>query len=141
MEQHVVRSRGHSRRQRNDEKEWKFVPEAKRQVVERKPIALVGRYVLKKFLRNGVFLGKVVYYEYGLYKVIYEDGDYKDLESEESRLILINDVVDFDVDLVKRMTKLEKLVLHNRDKVVSMYWLGCMCLKCSMCLESCLLQM
>lgn len=117
MEQPVARSRGRPRKRRKeDEKDGKSVPDAKRQALERKPVALVGRYVLKKFPRNGVFLGKVVYYECGLYRVIYEDGDFEDLESAEIRPILISDAVDFDVGLIKRRTKLEKLVLQNRAK-------------------------
>lgn len=117
MEQPVPRSRGRPRKRRKeDEQDGKSVPDAKRQAVERKPIALVGRYVLKKFPRNGVFLGKVVYYECGLYRVIYEDGDFEDLESGEIRPILVSDAVDFDVGMSKRRTKLEKLVLQNRAK-------------------------
>ncbi|KAL5056199.1 hypothetical protein RYX36_036881 [Vicia faba] len=117
MEQSVPRSRGRPRKRRKeDEKEGKSVPAAKRQAVETKPIVLVGKYVLKKFPRNGVFLGKVVYYECGFYRVIYEDGDFEDLESGEIRPILMSDAVNFDASLTKRRTKLEKFVSQNRAK-------------------------
>lgn len=40
MEQHVARSRGHSRKRRKEyEKEGKVVPDIKSQALERKPIA------------------------------------------------------------------------------------------------------
>lgn len=117
MEQPVVKSRGRPRKRRKeDEKEGKSVPEAKRQAVAAEPIALVGRYVLKEFPRNGVFLGKVVYYDCGLYRVNYEDGDSEDLESGEIRPILIKDG-DFDIDLAKRKVKLEKLVSQESAKI------------------------
>nr|KYP68630.1 Nucleosome-remodeling factor subunit BPTF [Cajanus cajan] len=79
-------------------------------------VAFVGRYVLKEFPRNGVFLGKVMYYECGLYRVSYEDGDCEDLDSGEVRAILLNDG-DFDDDLARRKGVLEKLVLKKNGKV------------------------
>ncbi|KAJ1378782.1 DDT domain [Sesbania bispinosa] len=112
MEPPVARSRGRPRKRRKeDENEGKSVPEAKRT----RSIALVGRYVLKEFPRNGVFLGKVVYYECGLYRVNYEDGDSEDLDSGEVRAILLSDG-DFNGDLAKRKGKLEELVLRNSLK-------------------------
>jgi hypothetical protein len=110
------RSRGHpKKRRKEDEKEWKIVADAKRQPLEAKPITLVGRYVLKEFPGNGIFLGKVVYYDTGLCKVNYEDGDFEDLESGEIRPILIRDD-DFDAGLAKRRTKLEKVMAKNSAK-------------------------
>ncbi|RVX20088.1 DDT domain-containing protein PTM [Vitis vinifera] len=45
---------------------------------------LVGQYVLKEFEGNGIFLGKIMYYDGGLYRVDYEDGDCEDLESKKN---------------------------------------------------------
>ncbi|CAJ2654590.1 unnamed protein product [Trifolium pratense] len=117
MEKTNGRSRGRpKKRRKEDEKDVKSVADAKRPPLEAKPIALVGRYVLKEFPENGIFLGKVVYYDSGLYRVNYEDGDFEDLESVEIRPILIGDDA-FDAGLVKRRTKLEKLVARNSAKV------------------------
>ncbi|CAL0304038.1 unnamed protein product [Lupinus luteus] len=115
MEPPVARSRGRPRKRRRNDEE-KPVAELKRQVVETRLIALVGRFVLKKFPRNGVFLGKVVYYECGLYRVHYEDGDCEDLDSSEVRAILLNDS-DFDAGLTRRKVKLEELVSQISVKV------------------------
>ena len=115
MEPPVVRSRGRPRKRRRKEDEIEGL-EAKRQALATRSIALVGRFVLKEFPRNGVFLGKVVYYECGLYRVSYEDGDFEDLDSGEVRGILLNDS-DFDDDLTQRKGKLEELVLQNSVKV------------------------
>jgi hypothetical protein len=110
------RSRGRpKKRRKEDEREGKPVADGKRQPVEAKQIALVGRYVLKQFPENGTFLGKVIYYDTGLYRVNYEDGDFEDLESGEIRPILIRDD-DFDAGLAKRRTKLEKVVAKNSGK-------------------------
>ncbi|MED6155470.1 hypothetical protein PIB30_005674 [Stylosanthes scabra] len=115
MEPPVVRSRGRPRKRRRKEEEMEAL-EAKRQALATRSIALVGRFVLKEFPKIGVFLGKVVYYECGLYRVSYEDGDFEDLDSGEVRAILLNDS-DFDDDLTKRKGKLEELVLKNNVKV------------------------
>ncbi|RYR23376.1 hypothetical protein Ahy_B03g068612 isoform B [Arachis hypogaea] len=115
MEPPVVRSRGRPRKRRRKEEEMEAL-EAKRQALATRSIALVGRFVLKEFPKIGVFLGKVVYYECGLYRVSYEDGDFEDLDSGEVRAVLLNDS-DFDDDLTKRKGKLEQLVLKNSVKV------------------------
>lgn len=83
-------------------------------VVEAKPIALVGRYVLKEF-ESGIFLGKIVYYESGLYRVDYEDGDCEDLDSSELRQFLLNEN-DFDADLTRRRKKLDDWLVKRRLK-------------------------
>ncbi|CAL0329043.1 unnamed protein product [Lupinus luteus] len=115
METPVARSRGRPRKRRRKDEE-KPVTESKRQVVERKPIALIGQFVKKKFRRKRIFLGKVVYYECGLYRVYYEDGHYEDLDSGEVRAILVNDS-DFDAGLTRRKVKLEELVSQISVKV------------------------
>lgn len=111
METPVKRPRGRPRKRRRREEE------IENEAVKRVPIALVGRYVLKDFPGNGVFLGKVVYYECGLYRVSYEDGDCEDLDSGEVRGLLVNDA-DFDRDLARRRGQLEKLVTKNGGKKV-----------------------
>jgi hypothetical protein len=52
-----------------------------------------------------------VYYDSGLYRVNYEDGDFEDQKSGEIRSILVSDD-DFDGGLMKRRNKLQKIVLH-----------------------------
>lgn len=54
--------------------------------------ALVGRYVLKKF-NSKIYLGRVAFYDSGLYRIDYEDGDCEDLESSEIRKILVDEAV------------------------------------------------
>ncbi|TKY48606.1 Nucleosome-remodeling factor subunit BPTF [Spatholobus suberectus] len=111
MEPPVARSRGRPRKRRREEDatvavDSKSLPEAKKTP----PIALVGRYVLKEFRRNTVLLGKVVRYERGLYRVVYESGGFEDLDSSEIRRILLLDSY-FDVDLIRRRSELEESVL------------------------------
>ncbi|XP_009337394.2 DDT domain-containing protein PTM [Pyrus x bretschneideri] len=111
MDNPVVKKRGRPRKRKaEDEKDRKSGPEAKKRVVETRSIVLVGRYVLKDFGRSGVFLGRVVYYNAGLYRVNYEDGDCEDLESGEIRGILVRDD-DLDTGLSVRRKKLDDLVL------------------------------
>ncbi|KAI4334293.1 hypothetical protein L6164_019003 [Bauhinia variegata] len=121
MEPQVVRSRGRPRKRMRKEDQSgtddkKSGPEMKKQVVVTRPIALVGRYVLKELEGSGIFLGKVVYYDYGSYRVNYEDGDCEDKDSSEIRTILLNDG-DFDDDLTQRRSKLDDLVLKNSVKI------------------------
>lgn len=80
----------------------------KRRAVEIKGDAVVGRYVLKEFEGSGVFLGKIVSYDSGLYRVDYEDGDCEDLDSAELRQYLIGDERQkFVGDLLERKKKLD----------------------------------
>ncbi|KAF3455123.1 hypothetical protein FNV43_RR05571 [Rhamnella rubrinervis] len=116
MDPPVVRSRGRPRKRRTNENEngadaGKAGPEAKKRAVEITPISLLGRFVLKEFKGSGIFLGKVVYYVEGLYRVIYEDGDFEDLESRELRGMLLGENY-FDDDLSFRRKRLEDLVLR-----------------------------
>ncbi|XP_020231011.1 DDT domain-containing protein PTM [Cajanus cajan] len=111
MEPPVARSRGRPRKRRREEDETvaadpKSLLEAKKTL----PIALVGRYVLKEFRRNTVLLGKVVRYERGLYRVVYESGGCEDLGSTEIRRILLLDSY-FDDDLTRRKVELDESVL------------------------------
>lgn len=56
---------------------------------------LEGRYLWKEFPGIGFFLGKVVRFDQGLYRVCYEDGDAEDLEFREIRRILVAKAADF----------------------------------------------
>ncbi|XP_028808128.1 DDT domain-containing protein PTM [Neltuma alba] len=120
MEAPVIRSRGRPRKRRKEDENGtdggRLVPDLKRQAVgTRRPIELVGRYIIKEFKGSGVYLGKVVYYECGLYRVNYEDGDYEDLDSSEIRGMLLNDC-DLDDELTKRRNELDQLVLKYSAK-------------------------
>ncbi|KAK4358626.1 hypothetical protein RND71_020855 [Anisodus tanguticus] len=63
----------------------------KRAVGLMKPKELVGRYVRKEFEGNGLFLGKVMFYDSGLYRVDYDDGDCEDLDTGELKEVLVED--------------------------------------------------
>ncbi|KAL6195903.1 hypothetical protein ACLB2K_031520 [Fragaria x ananassa] len=103
----AAKKRGRPRKRRADNR--KAGPEAKKQAVETRSVALLGRYVLKEFEKSGIYLGKVVFYDTGLYKVHYEDGDSEDLESGEIRGILVGES-DLDGDLSARRKRLDKIV-------------------------------
>ncbi|XP_010278256.1 PREDICTED: DDT domain-containing protein PTM-like [Nelumbo nucifera] len=77
--------------------------------VETTAKALVGRYVMKEFAANGVFLGKLVSCGSGLYRVDYENGDFEDMECTELRDFLLAEG-DFDEELIARKVKLDKLI-------------------------------
>lgn len=114
MEPSVVRSRGRPRKRRREDDvvDAKSLLEAKKT----KPIALVGRYVLKEFRGDTVLLGKVSRYESGLYRVVYESGGFEDLDSSEIRRILLLDSY-FDEDLTRRKNELEESVLPKIAEV------------------------
>uniref|UniRef100_A0A803QKU9 Uncharacterized protein n=1 Tax=Cannabis sativa TaxID=3483 RepID=A0A803QKU9_CANSA len=114
MESPVVKKRGRPRKRRREEDEKSGI-ETKKLAVETKPIALLGRYMMKEFEDNGVFLGKVVYYADGLYRVHYEDGDCEDLESREIRGSILDDK-DFTSKLNTRKKKLDELILKSKVK-------------------------
>ncbi|XP_050368093.1 DDT domain-containing protein PTM-like [Argentina anserina] len=108
MDPPVAKKRGRPRKRR---------AEAKKQAVETGSIALLGRYVLKEFETSGIYLGKVVFYDSGLYRVHYEDGDCEDLESREIRGILVAES-DFDAGLSGRRKRLDKFVAKVSVKKV-----------------------
>lgn len=89
--------------------------ELKKWAVETRSKALVGSYVKKEFEGSGVFLGKVVYYDRGLYRIDYEDGDCEDLESGELRQFLIRDG-DFEDGLLFKKKELDELILKKYAK-------------------------
>lgn len=115
----VKRPRGRPRKRRRPEEEnesdvadTKFNnSKTKKWVLETRSMAFVGRYVLKEF-GGSVFLGKIVSYDTGLYRVDYEDGDFEDLESGELRELVLEDSY-FDDDLSRRKLRLDELVLKR----------------------------
>lgn len=82
----------------------------KRKVVETRSLRLVGRYVRKEFQGSGLFLGKIRFYESGLYRINYEDGDCEDLDSGEVKVFLVEDC-DLIGEWSDRREKLDKLLL------------------------------
>ncbi|GAV71717.1 PHD domain-containing protein/DDT domain-containing protein [Cephalotus follicularis] len=123
MESTAKRPRGRppKRKRPEDEKTGAFNEKSidntksKKRVVENGSIALLGRYVLKEFNDNDIFLGKIVYYDSGLYRVDYEDGDCEDLDSGELRNMILGDKY-FDEDLIERRKKLDLLVSKRSVK-------------------------
>ncbi|KAF9597065.1 hypothetical protein IFM89_015256 [Coptis chinensis] len=76
---------------------------------------LVGKYVKKEFQGYGTFIGKVVSYNDGLYRLDYEDGDFEDLEKEEVIGILVNEN-EFDQEFKARRNELDELVRKKFDE-------------------------
>ncbi|ERN13226.1 DDT domain-containing protein PTM [Amborella trichopoda] len=72
--------------------------------------ALVGRYVKKDFAACGAFLGKIVAYYGGFYRVRYEDEDGEDLEYHELCDIIVQEE-NFDAELFNRKRKLDQLIV------------------------------
>nr|XP_010313321.1 DDT domain-containing protein PTM isoform X2 [Solanum lycopersicum] len=92
MEGGVVRSerRGRKRR-RKDVTNVEVDQDGKKRAVGLKPKSLVGRYVRKEFEGNGLFLGKIMLYDSGLYRVEYDDGDSEDLDTGELDEVLVDE--------------------------------------------------
>ncbi|TMW95209.1 hypothetical protein EJD97_009240 [Solanum chilense] len=92
MEGGVVRSerRGRKRR-RKDVTNVEVDQDGKKRAVGLKPKSLVGRYVRKEFEGNGLFLGKIMLYDSGLYRVEYDDGDSEDLDTGELNEVLVDE--------------------------------------------------
>ncbi|KAI3511874.1 hypothetical protein L1887_19034 [Cichorium endivia] len=76
---------------------------------------LVGRYVKKEFAGVGVFIGKIVSYDTGLYRVDYEDGDCEDLESGEVKAFIVEDK-DMNADFRKRIKVLDQHIVKKYAK-------------------------
>ncbi|KFK33904.1 hypothetical protein AALP_AA5G076100 [Arabis alpina] len=117
MEAKVPRPRGRPRKRQKleDVDNRKSNNRGKKQVLEVEPsvpVSFLGRYVLKEFDDNGTFLGKVVSYETGLYRVEYEDGDCEEMDSGDIRRIIIED----NYELCVRKVKLDKLIVKKEEK-------------------------
>ncbi|XVE59499.1 hypothetical protein DITRI_Ditri05aG0050600 [Diplodiscus trichospermus] len=118
MEPKVPRRRGRPRKPRPEEENEIAAADTKsnnsktrKRTFETRSMALVGLYVLKEF-GGKVFLGKIVSYDTGLYRVDYEDGDFEDLESRELRELILEESY-FDDDLSRRKVRLDELVLNK----------------------------
>ncbi|PIN00987.1 Nucleosome remodeling factor, subunit NURF301/BPTF [Handroanthus impetiginosus] len=81
-----------------------------KKVVGTRSLKLVGRYVRKEFHGSGLFLGKISFYDSGLYRINYEDGDCEDLDSSEVKVFLVEDS-DLIGEWSERKEKLDKLVV------------------------------
>lgn len=117
MEAGVLRSPGRARKRRrkdvhNVSLNRSDTPEAKKRAVETRSKALVGRFVKKEFEGSGVYLGKIVCYDSGLYRVDYEDGDCEDLDGFEIREFLVSDS-DLLGDWISRKKKLDELTAQK----------------------------
>lgn len=103
------------KRRRKDAQSPMLGPRAKRQGVTIGKVLLVGRYVKKDFEGSGVFLGKIVLHEDGLYRVDYEDGDSEDLDAAEVKDHLVEDG-DWDKVLMARKSKLDESIAKKNLK-------------------------
>nr|XP_043608955.1 DDT domain-containing protein PTM-like [Erigeron canadensis]XP_043608956.1 DDT domain-containing protein PTM-like [Erigeron canadensis] len=99
MEPEVVKRRGRKRKRKDGDEGDKTVNKAakgnknvkKAGVVPPRSKVFIGKYVKKEFDESGEFLGKIVSYDSGLYRVDYEDGDCEDLESKELKKYLVEE--------------------------------------------------
>lgn len=106
-----VERRGRKRR-RNDVQSVEADQDGKKRMVGTRSKVLVGRYVRKEFEGSGTFLGKIMSYDSGLYRVNYEDGDCEDLDSSELKGVLIEEDT-LGVDWLERKKKLDELVFSR----------------------------
>ncbi|KAL3335955.1 hypothetical protein AABB24_031934 [Solanum stoloniferum] len=100
--------RGRKRRQnygQNDQVD----PNGKKRAVVLRPKAFLGTYVRKEFKGCGIYMGKIISYDTGLYKIVYEDGDFEDMDSSEVRVVSFEDD-ELNGQWLKRKKKLDKLV-------------------------------
>lgn len=114
MEPEVVKRerRGRKRKRKDGQDADKT---AKKTAGGAKPKVLVGRYVKKEFSGVGVFIGKIVSYDAGLYRVDYEDGDCEDLESGEVKGFIVEDK-DMNAGFRKRIKVLDERILKKYAK-------------------------
>lgn len=112
MEPEVVKRRGRKRKRKDGEGGDKT---AKKAVLGTRSKVFIGRYVQKEFDGSGVFLGKIVSYETGLYRVDYEDGDCEDLESRELKGFLVEDN-EMDNAFHKRKKALDEYIMRKYAK-------------------------
>ncbi|KAJ8563488.1 hypothetical protein K7X08_031940 [Anisodus acutangulus] len=110
MEAAVDRSerRGRTRR-RNVVQNVQVDRDGKKRAVVLRSRVLLGRYVRKEFKGNGIYLGNIIFYDTGLYKIVYEDGDCEDLDSSEVKAILFDDD-EVNGQWLDRKKKLDELV-------------------------------
>lgn len=103
----MVKRRGRKRKRKDGDGVEKTA--TKKREVAVKSRVLVGRYVKKEFDDSGEFLGKIVSYDTGLYRVDYEDGDCEDLETKEVKGIIVEDS-EMDAAFYKRKKSLDAFI-------------------------------
>ncbi|XP_011090113.1 DDT domain-containing protein PTM-like [Sesamum indicum] len=85
----------------------------KKRIVETRSMKLVGRYVRKKVQGSGVFLGRIIVHNSGMYRIKYEDGDCEDLCSRKVKAFLMEDA-DLTGKWSEKRQKLDESLL-NKD--------------------------
>lgn len=108
-------TRGRKRRRKDVQSPMSGLNTKRQVIATRGKMLLVGRYVKKDFEGNGVFLGKIVLFKDGLYRVDYEDGDSEDLDGVEVKDYLVEDG-DFDRGLTARKSRLDELIAKKNLK-------------------------
>ncbi|KAK9058650.1 hypothetical protein SSX86_023492 [Deinandra increscens subsp. villosa] len=118
MEPEVVKRRGRKRKRKAGEDADKTGNKtAKKAVLGTGSLVLIGRYVRKEFDGSGEFLGKIVSYDTGLYRIDYEDGDCEDLETREVKAILVGEN-EMDAAFRRRKKSLDAYLLKKAKKGV-----------------------
>ncbi|KAI7725482.1 hypothetical protein M8C21_008034, partial [Ambrosia artemisiifolia] len=115
MEPAVGKSKGKKRKRKDGEDADKTADKpARKTVLAMRSVVFVGRYVKKEF-ESGVFLGKIVSYDSGLYRVVYEDEDFEDLETHEAKVLLVGED-EMDAAFRKRKKSLDQYLLKKFAK-------------------------
>ncbi|KAI3676989.1 hypothetical protein L1987_86606 [Smallanthus sonchifolius] len=112
MEPVVVKRRGRKRKRKDGGDEDK---PARKTVLAMRCMVVVGRYVKKEFEGSGEFIGKIVSYDTGLYRVVYEDGDFEDLETREVIGLLVPEN-EMNAAFRKRKKALDTYILKKHAK-------------------------
>ncbi|KAH6789820.1 hypothetical protein C2S51_004826 [Perilla frutescens var. frutescens] len=97
------------RKRKNRDLENTVECDNKKRIVSTRSLRLVGRFVRKEFQGSGLFLGKIMSYDSGLYRINYEDGDFEDLDSGEVKVFLVEDC-DMIGEWSDRKEKLDELL-------------------------------
>lgn len=97
------------RKRKNRDLETTEDCDRRKRIVATRSLRLVGRYVRKEFQGSGLFLGKIMSYDSGLYRINYEDGDFEDLDSGEVKALLVEDC-ELIGDWSEKKEKLDKLL-------------------------------
>ncbi|KAI3461337.1 hypothetical protein Pfo_018000 [Paulownia fortunei] len=108
----VPESRRGRKRKRNNVQNVMVDCNGKKKAAETRSLKLVGRYVRKEFQGSGFFLGRIMLYDSGLYRINYEDGDSEDLDSSELKASLVEDG-DLTGEWFERKQKLDELMLSK----------------------------
>ncbi|XP_035834339.1 LOW QUALITY PROTEIN: ATP-binding protein Uup, partial [Helianthus annuus] len=114
MEPAAGKRKGRKRKRKDGEDVDKPEKTARKTVLAIRSVVLIERYVKKTF-ECGEFLGKIISYDTGLYRVVYEDGDFEDLETHEAKALLVGDD-EMDVAFRKRKKSLDQYVLKKYGK-------------------------